>query len=536
MVARRVAWLLAAWLCATPAFAQVETWQNTEYTNFVGGLNDTSDSTVVKDNEATDLQNVVFTTSGAFTKRPFFAPLTTSDAATCGGSAATGLAFYKQADGDRFLVAVCANDTIQKMDYASGNSGPDGAWDAITGSLSFDVNANILADFAVAEDDLIIEDGLNTTAPYIFTGTGNASALSGSPPNSTMVEYHKRLLWIAGNNSNPSRVTFSNLDDITTWTSTDFILVETDDGQPITGLVSGLDCLYTFKSHSIWRICGTNRDDFTLEQMVRGVGASNQQAITVINNQFVFQTWTGDVAIYDGGLRVEILSGKIEGSLADTETTRTRLASAIAFDDGTGDEDFYLSTTLAGDSEHSRVLVFDTLHKAWTKFAGVHANALMVYETGSIEQALGFSDYQGVVNEYPTTHANANMTDEAYYKSGQSLLGMPQQKTVHLVQVLARQEARGHELTFEPRINFASTGIQKTIELAGSGAVYDTAIYDVDTYADLTTTLADIEINQTSNYFQWYIENLEDQEPFLVRAVRVWAESTGRIEGDQTAP
>lgn len=534
-----VAWSLARWFAtllflsvSTVGYSQTENWQSYEYSNFVGGLNDSADPTVLKPNEASDLQNVVFTTSGAIRKRDFFAPITVSDEATCGGSAATGLAFYKQADGDRFLVAVCANDTIQKMDYASGTSGPDGVWDNITGALVFDTSANTLADFAVAQDQIVIEDGLNTTAPYTWTGTGNAAALGGSPPNSTMVEFHKRHLWVAGNNTNTSRVTFSNLDDITTWTSTDFILVETDDGQPITGLKSGLDCLYVFKSHSIWRICGTNRDDFRLEQMVRGVGASNNQAITVINNQFVFQTFRGDIAVYDGGIRTEIISGAIEGTLSGLEFDRTRLASAVAFDDGTGDEDFYLSVTTSGQTQNNRLLVFDTLHKAWTKFTGIHANALAVFETGSVQQRLLFSDYQGVVNEYPTTHANANMDNPAYYRSGISHFGVPQQKTFHLAQVLVRQEANGHELSFQPRIDFASSASATDIELAGSGAAYDSAIYDTSTYADLTTTLDDIEIANTGNYFQWYVENLNDQEPFLLRNVRIWFEPTGRVSND----
>ena len=531
---RRAPWvggllLLLSGALSYTATAQVGTWVAKTFTKFTGGLNDGADPTILNEQEASSLQNVVFTTSGAIAKRPGWGHV--NPAATCGGLAATALTFYKQADGDRYLAAVCGNDTLKKMDYAGGSAGPDGVWDDITGALSFNTDADTPADFATAQDILVIEDGLGTTAPYEWSGSGNADGLDGSPPDATMVEFHKRHLWLAGRTDAPSRLDFSALDNVESWsTSTDFILVETDDGQPITGLKSGLDCLYAFKSHSIWRVCGTNKDDFTLEQMVTGVGAANNASITSINNQFIFLTTEGDVAIYNGGLDVQILSAKIEGTMADLDFDRLDEAAGVAFDDGTGDEDYYLCVSTAGSATHDRLLVFDTLHQAWTKFTGIPCNALTNYEIGTAQTALLFSDYTGFTNRYPTGNADNGQAIAASYTSGHLDFGIPQQKHFRHAQIILQQQSTDSNLTFDPRVDFETSGVQTTLPMAGSGALWDSAIYDQDTYADLTSTIANVELQRVGNYFQWHIEQTAASQPFLVRAVRIWTEETGRVE------
>src|SRR3972149_866660 len=72
-------------------------WRSYEYADFTGGLADGLDPTTLKLNEAQDLQNVTFGTSGGIEKRGGFTPINAS--AACGGTAFTGLTMYRQADG-----------------------------------------------------------------------------------------------------------------------------------------------------------------------------------------------------------------------------------------------------------------------------------------------------------------------------------------------------------------------------------------------------------------------------------------------------
>jgi len=160
-------------LTAQACFGVVE-WTRFSYFSNSGGLNDAFSPITVGDNEASDLANVVFTTSGNWKTRPGYAKLNTT---TLGASVVcTGLKYYKLVAGTKFLVGIFDNDKIYKMDYSVGG-GPDGTWDDITGVLSFAIGQDNLASFTIGEDTLIIEDGLSTTPPYKWTGAGNAAAL-----------------------------------------------------------------------------------------------------------------------------------------------------------------------------------------------------------------------------------------------------------------------------------------------------------------------------------------------------------------------
>lgn len=537
MVRRVLSWLIAATVAlaqTAPVSAQFP-WQAFEFFQLSGGLNDGADPTAVATNEASDLQNVVFTQSGAIKKRQGTSRINSAASPSSSG-VSTGGTMYRQSDGDRFLVRIVndsTGDEIQKMDYGSGIAGPDGTWDDISGATGIAVGNDHQADFAQAFDILVIEDGVNSTPPFKYSGSGNAAALGGSPPNATMLEYHRNHLWSAGDGSNRSRVTFSNICTtsstcIETYTATDFFEIDTNDGQVVNALKSGLDCLYIWKTSSIFRICGTSRDTFTLEQMVRDIGTISNSSVVVINNQFLFKTQLGDYAYYDGGVNVTIISTKIEGTLTSLNLNRIDAVRATAFDDGTGDQDYYACETNTGSSTHNRVLVYDTFHQAWTKFSGINCNAIWTYEIGTFETAIAFGDYSGFVSRYPDTEADAGAAIEAYWQSGQWRVPEIPLKKIFRVAQLYVEQSGNYNLTFTHKLDFEASGTATSLNLSGSGALWDTAVWDDAAYADLTTTVSRVEINEGDYFFQWRVSNNNASESFVVKGIRVWVESTER--------
>lgn len=176
---RNILLLCLGLLVGLPTVAQAE-WRPFLFLKNTGGLNDSFDPTAIADDEASAIQNFVFTTGGAISKRQGFTEINST--AISATADFTGGLMYKQSDGDRFLVALVSDggtDTIQKMDYSGGTGGPDGTWDNISGSLSLGFGADDQADFATAFDIVVIEDGVNTTAPYQWTGSGDAIDLGG---------------------------------------------------------------------------------------------------------------------------------------------------------------------------------------------------------------------------------------------------------------------------------------------------------------------------------------------------------------------
>mgnify|MGYP001559825427 FL=1 len=517
---------------AVPSDAQLQ-WIPSDFFNNTGGLADGLEATATKDNEASDIQNVEFSLGGALTRRDGFDNINTS-ASPSATADTTGLIFWKTSAGTRFLVRVAndgGTDVIQRMDYGAGTAGPDGTWDAITGALSFAIDADDHADFTLAMDRLIIEDGLTTTAPYVWTGTGNATALTNAP-NAQFVEFHKNHLVTGGNNTNPSQIAVSELCTtdvvcLTTWTATDVINIETNDGQIVRGLRSGLDALYVWKDSSIWRISGDNRDNYVREQMVKDIGTLSDQSIVVLNNRFIFTTADCDIAVYDGGLNVEIISTKIQGTIDGLNLDRCDEAVATEFDG-----DYLVSISNSGSSSHNLILVYDTFHQAFTKFLGMNANALATFEEGTLQRQVLFGDYDGFVHEYPETDSDNGAAIVAFYQSGWLRFPqIPQEKTFRLARVFTNQTGTGNTLTFEHRIDFLSAGTQTVLSLAGTGSLWDTAVYDTDRYADLTTLIGRVEIDRQGDFLQWYLYSSGTQPAWVVRGVQIWNEPTGRIGG-----
>lgn len=532
--------LLLTVLLATQALAETP-WALYEFEDLTGGLNDSFNAVTLKPNESSNLDNIIFprAVNGAIASRPGYTRINST--ALSGTPTCTGTTFFKLTSGTRTLVSLWSDDKIRSMDYTVGG-GPDGTWDDITGSLSFSIGADDQSDFAIAENLLVIEDGLTTTAPYKWTGSGNAEALTSDTdvPNASMIEYHSRHLFLAGNNSNPSRLYVSNLDDITAYTSTDFLRIETDSGDGIIrGLKTGLDGLYIWKDSSIWRLSGSNRDDFILERMVQGIGTLSNASIAVVNDPrnneqvFVFTTQHGDVAAYDGGINVTILSHRILNSFPNS-LNFSRMDEVVA----TGYEFLYMvSVSSSSATTHSRIYIFDLLHNAWTRFSGMAANAISTFEDANGEALMMFGDYSGFMNQWDlndtsTFNDPSSTPIDAFYETGwTSFKDSGLEKDIRVLRVFVNQVGTGRTLDVEVRKDFEASGATSSVSLAGSGAVWDTAVWDTDRYADVSVTIGRIEPGRgfSANLFLVRFDNGERaSERFRVRKFQCLVEGDDR--------
>jgi hypothetical protein len=516
-----LSFLLLFALFISPVCYSAVVWQPYYFVDNAGGLNDAFSEFKVSDNEAVDLQNVVFTTSGSFKTRDGFAKVNSS---TVGATTVTnGLFFYNQSDGDQFLVSVFDDNTIRKMEATNG---PDGTWDDITGALSFSVGQNNLASFAVGEDILIIEDGLNSSAPYQWTGSGNAVALGGSPPNCTMVAYHKRQAFCAGNDSNPSTLYFSDLNDIENWTTSlsGSSLIETNNGSVIQAIKPGFDALYVWKDKSIWRVSGDDKDNYVFERMVEGVGCLSSDCAQIVGNSFIFTDGQGDTYIYDGGIKLRIISNKIQGTLDSSNFDRFSEVRTLIFD-----KDYYFSLSSVGNNDHDIVMVYDTFNLAWSKFKGMNVNAMAVAENNAGEEAIYFGDYTGFVYEYPSGTDDAGTAIDMYYTTKQySFTEQGFNKTFRDVNIIASQQGN-YNLEVELRTDFEDTGTSQSVNLAATTAQWDSAVFDTDRYGGENLIIGKLEFNKEGQFFQLHFSNSNADEPVEVKGWVPYIEAIDRF-------
>ncbi len=537
------------------AYADVP-WQKFSYFQNWSGLNDNLSATEIQDNEATDIQNVVFDTGGALKKRYGYLTIPNNPVQTVStGSvvAITGLAFYQKNNGNRYVVAITNNDgkaTAMKKDYETGGGLETGAWENIDFSgLPSSYSNNYLADFAVAEDSLIITVSSTTgVKPFKWTGSGSVGSLTSDSdcPTASIVKYHKNQLFLSGNLTYPSRVWFSGLDDITIYDATDFFDVQTADGTRVRGLISAFNSLYIFKDKSIWRLSGTNKDDFILEKMVDGIGTLSQQSIAIVNNTITFTTNQNDIAIYDGGYNVVFISQKIRNTIGGLNFTRAAYNLGLAFSTYKySDVDYYCSNSTAGSGTNNQVLFFDTAFKAWSKFKGINANAWCVGDDSVGQNILIFGDTNGYVHSYPSTaYYDANVATSpvvGFYEVTSPISAFYQTKWFkypevalgdkywRLLKTYSLSENPNTFLMAEVKSDYESSGRVVNLNIGQSGSLWDYSKWDVDTWGGQGLITNRNEINKGKNMFQIKYSNDNLDEGFTIFGWEVFIEGSSRI-------
>lgn len=527
-------------LCLLAGNVNAQTnWHKFVYFSNWGGLNDNLAKTEIADNEASDIQNIIFDLGGAIKKRYGSLTIPNNPVTAVATGAVTGLSFYKKDNGNRYLVATL-NDTdnkftIRKKDYTTGSGWTNTTgWDLIeTSSMPSGYSNNYLADFTIAEDNLVFTFNATVqTKPYKWTGTGNVSALTADTdcPEATIVEYHKNHLFLSGNDSYPSRVYFSDLDDITDYTATDFFDVQTADGTRVRGIISAFDSLYVFKDKSIWRLSGTNRDDFVLQKMVSGIGTLSQQSIAVVNNLIIFTSSQNDVIAYDGGYSATYVSTKISNTISNLSYARAAKNLGINFEDN-----YYVSCSYSGSGTNNRILFLDTDFKAWSKFVGLNANAWTVADDSSAQDILVYGDYSGYVHYYPSgeyydtntaTSAISAFYETKWFRYPEISLG---DKYWRVLRTYALSETTADtEVIAEARADYEVTGTSFTIPLTATGSLWDYDTWDVDIWGGQTLIKQRDEVEKGVDMFQLRYEDEDVDEGFTIFGWELLIEPTYR--------
>ena len=171
---------------------------------------------------------------------------------------------------------------------------------------------------------------------------------------------------------------------------------------------------------------------------------------------------------------------------------------------------------------------------AWTKFSGLNANSMAIYEIGTQQHAVIFGDYGGFALRYPTGNSDNGAAIDAFYQSGHLRLDLPHRKLFRELQVFIRQEG-AFSITIEHRVDFAATGTTSSISLAGASALWDSAIWDAASHGDITTAIRRIIIDTPGDFFQWRIRDNSTNQAFLLRGLSLWVEENiGEIGGAAT--
>lgn len=201
------------------------------------------------------------------------------------------------------LVVSCSNKIATIASTFSG-----GGWTDITGSVTWTPTAGY--DWADSLNNILVKGGPNTV-PIQWTGTGNCSALGGSPPYGANAGCTcNNYFFMANNASFPHRVWWSNIVDPNTWNVANYVDVKIDaPDSSVTALYPFGEDLLIFKNNCIARFY-TNQLSGTLGPLViltEKFGCAGQKCVARLpDGRVVFVGYNNHVYIYDGNTFLDI--------------------------------------------------------------------------------------------------------------------------------------------------------------------------------------------------------------------------------------
>jgi hypothetical protein len=399
--------------------------QTTRVPDFRLGINTATPPTEIQNSEVQDLLNFEFDDAGNISTRHGVTQLSADTF-----SRITSLHYFTIDAGE---IGILITEGTKLQIIETGGTGLTN----LTGALTFPNNTFwqwvTFGGLAVG-----VNGATSGTNPVKVDSTSTAAALGGSPPRGKYIAVWNSRVWIASASAF-SRIHGSALGLPEDWTTTGAagtitIDIDTNDGDPITGLFSTRDALYIFKRHSIHRLVAfadpnTDANNIRREVVTKDIGCAGPYSIQQIPNDVVFLSDQGIASLSlvqnAEDFRTAFYSRNVKEL---TNFPKTTLEIPSLFCD-TGAQYWISLPTSVAPNGNKMVYVLDYLRidegmVRWTRFDGMVAGTAYtsfpgasgkVYVIGALNS--GGSNYQLFTYQPRATSAAFSDNSSAYTKA-----------------------------------------------------------------------------------------------------------------------
>lgn len=504
--------------------------------DFSGGLNNKIINTEIPDNCASAIQNINLSyETKSFRTRAGYVCVSTNT--ITGAYEVKGIYDYQQADGDNYLI-VASSNTIKKL-------ATDGiTWNVLTPSSDVSAGSLDYYDFCVFVDTCIITNGADVPMKY-YGDTSLYDIGTGTDPDdrrpnfAQFVErYHNRLWfsgkmqeadggvagstvynWVRYSGDYGAPNTFEGAD---AWPA-DWVF-KVDD-EKVTGLKSFNGALVVFGLKSISDIRGemyASDNGFVLRKVLDGVGCVHDRTIVEVDNILYFMDITGHIYSYDGStvqLRSDAITTTING-LNKAILTRACGAYFPKF------HQIWWAVATGSASANDTMLVYDTLYNNWTVYDGIDASAMALREVSGEKLLYTGGSSDGYIyrmnygeSDYP---ANVQTAINAYYSTKYFPTYLKEQEVVFDSAYLTLLQSGNWDVTVKTEYDFGRTQSLTLINLNPGGSLWDTMVWDTDTWAgEDTYMIKKIDLSKAGNFIRLTFSNANIGEPFQVYSARI---------------
>lgn len=487
--------------------------------DFSGGLNTFDPEYISPLNQSPDLDNLIILDKG-FKKRNGDS---TWNASAMGSSVTPiqGMGWLKFNNGTQFLNAVAGTKFYK-------DSGLSGTMADATGALSITTGQDNIWT-PVVYNNLQIWFGGAPDLPFKYSGSGNAVALSGSPPSAHTAFVANNRVFAMNTTANPSRIFWPVLSDPEDWTGTGSgnADVNKSDGEALQcGIVVGPDTAILFKNTSTHLMVLT-RQPFPIYQLQKGIGISGQNAYAYANGTIYFITPNLRMKSTVDGVNFETYPNDINDIFDSINPNRISNIQGIYYQP----LEWIMWVVSTGTSTtNNYLIVWDIERKCFLRCStGFKSNVLALVQNrrlfaghynGTMYEklkALVFSDASeaspGAINGYWRTPYNGLSTDIDV--------------TVHpvYVDVVALTETAS-TLNVNYGFDFTSPSSGSQFSLIAIGSLWDVALWDVGVWGGQNSTVLTQFVLGRGNLFSYLMSNNTASQGFTVQG------STVRLKKD----
>ncbi len=489
--------------------------QEIPYYDFKGGMASNTFLLDVKANEASYLRNIYISDDGGFEKRRGNSVFNSS--AMSSGAAVSSLFYYRQRDGDQFLMAISGTKIFKSDDL-------DGVMDDITGAVTISSGQNNIWTESQM-NDLAIFVGGAPDAPIRWDGTGNATALGGSPPTGNFGFSHNNRFFIGNTSADPSLIYWSTLGNPEDWSGTGSGSqnIERNDGDTLIGAAPiNTNIVLLFKQNSIHQFV-TTAEPFPYYPLFKGVGAVGKRAIVVADGITYFVTPQARMKSTDGST-IKVYSTKIDDVWDGLNKSRLQYIVGKRYT-GVGFDHIVWMCSNGVSSSNNLAIVWDLKNECWLQHtSGYKANSATktqsgVLYTGHYDGKIYRQDVAGTYNDASETSPGAI---DAVWRSGFGISKtMERSYQIARVNVGLVSQTVGF-LVVGYGFNFNIDQFTQDIDMkTQSSSMWDASSWDVDLWGTQSDLIRTIPIIYRGNNFQLSFSNRTQSETFKIHGYTV---------------
>lgn len=348
------------------------------FDDFSGGYCGNMPITNLKPNQASTLDNIVLSIDG----RGYRSRLGSSylnGTALNSGAVVQGIGYYLQADLDEWLIAVAGDKLYQSANVS-------GTFTDITGSLTITSGFRNKWDLFSFNNVIVGIGGprANPDAPFQWNGTGNATALTGSPPSAYGGLAANNRVFAFRTTANPSTLYWSVIGDQNDWTgsgSGSTVIGSLNDNQAITAAaVLNTNYMLVFKDNSTYQLV-ISSSPFPQYSLFTNVGCAGKRAVVVVEGVAYFITKDKEMLATDGQ---QLFKFPKTADNLWAQVSSSNLPYIEGFRQKGTDYD-WIVWMLTQEVDSGRAIIWDLLNKCWlTCSTGYSTNTSIVDPAGRV--------------------------------------------------------------------------------------------------------------------------------------------------------